>query len=83
MQTVSPENRMEPNLTGAELDQFATKEYFQGKKIYLVHATIDDAVARIDHIVRVAGIDHVRIGVDFDGISEVTFGLEDVSKVPN
>lgn len=30
-------------------------------------ATVSDAVDHIDHIVKVAGIDHVGIGTDFDG----------------
>lgn len=30
-------------------------------------ATVSDAVDHIDHMVRVAGIDHVGIGTDFDG----------------
>lgn len=30
-------------------------------------ATLTDAIAHIDHIVKVAGIDHVGIGSDFDG----------------
>ena len=36
----------------------------------------------IDHIRRVAGIDHVGIGSDFDGISSTPVGLEDVSRFP-
>jgi membrane dipeptidase len=36
----------------------------------------------IEHIRKVAGIDHVGIGSDFDGISEVVVGLEDVSTFP-
>lgn len=36
----------------------------------------------IDHIRRVAGVDHVGIGSDFDGISEVIEGLEDVTTFP-
>ncbi len=36
----------------------------------------------IDHIVKVAGIDHVGIGSDFDGIGTVPKQLEDVSKYP-
>jgi membrane dipeptidase len=32
---------------------------------------------------QVAGIDHVGIGSDFDGIDEGPAGLEDVSKFPN
>ena len=34
----------------------------------------------IDHAVNVAGIDHVGIGSDFDGIEVTPKGLEDVSK---
>ena len=37
----------------------------------------------IDHVVRVAGIDHVGLGSDFDGISTLPQGLEDVSCFPN
>ena len=36
----------------------------------------------IDHMVKVAGIDHVGIGSDFDGIGEVPRGMEDVSHLP-
>lgn len=36
----------------------------------------------IDHAVEVAGIDHVGIGSDFDGIEVTPKGLEDVSKMP-
>ncbi|HEX7681097.1 MAG TPA: dipeptidase [Thermoanaerobaculia bacterium] len=38
-------------------------------------------VDHIDHMVKVAGIDHVGIGSDFDGIGEVPEGMEDVSKL--
>jgi membrane dipeptidase len=36
----------------------------------------------IDHIRKVAGIDHVGLGGDFDGITSVPVGLEDVSTYP-
>ena len=36
----------------------------------------------IDHIRKVAGIDHIGIGSDFDGITTTPVGLEDVSKYP-
>jgi membrane dipeptidase len=39
-------------------------------------------VAHIDHVVKIAGIDHVAIGSDYDGISAPPQGLEDVSKMP-
>ncbi len=44
--------------------------------------TVGDLVDHIDHIVRVAGIDHVGLGSDFDGITASPEGLEDVSKFP-
>jgi membrane dipeptidase len=46
-------------------------------------ATLADLVAHIDHIVKIAGIDAVGIGSDFDGISCAPQGLEDVAKFPN
>ena len=44
--------------------------------------TVSDLVDHIDHIVQVAGIDHVGLGSDFDGITVSPEGLEDVSKFP-
>ena len=46
-------------------------------------ATLAQVADHIDHIRKVAGIDHVGIGGDFDGISSVILGLEDVSKYPD
>ena len=43
-------------------------------------ANVLDVVDHIDHIVTVAGIDHVGIGTDFDG-GAVVNGCEDVSKL--
>lgn len=43
---------------------------------------ISKLIDHIDHIVKVAGVDHVGIGSDFDGITEVVQGLEDVSTFP-
>jgi membrane dipeptidase len=37
----------------------------------------------IDHIVAVAGVDHVGIGSDFDGVDELPAGMDDVSMLPN
>jgi len=44
---------------------------------------VGTVVDHIDHIVRVAGIDHVGLGSDFDGVSRLPKGLEDVSGYPN
>lgn len=45
-------------------------------------ATLADVADHIEHIRNVAGIDHVGIGSDFDGISDTPIGLEDVSTFP-
>ena len=45
-------------------------------------ATMADVVAHIEHARRVAGADHIGIGGDFDGITSVPVGLEDVSAYP-
>jgi len=46
------------------------------------HATLEQVADHIDHIRQVAGVDHVGIGSDFDGITQVPDRLEDVSKFP-
>ena len=45
-------------------------------------ATLSDAADHIDHIRKVAGIDHIGLGGDFDGITAVPEGLEDVATYP-
>ncbi|MCH7746294.1 MAG: dipeptidase, partial [Chloroflexi bacterium] len=44
--------------------------------------TLSDVVDHIEHIAKVAGIDHVGLGSDFDGIPRAPVGLEDCSKFP-
>ncbi|MGN6546784.1 MAG: dipeptidase, partial [Aureliella sp.] len=44
--------------------------------------SVHDVADHIDHIVKLAGIDHVGIGSDYDGIGKVPKQLEDVSKYP-
>ncbi|KAL9923708.1 uncharacterized protein LOC119633906 isoform X3 [Glossina fuscipes] len=46
------------------------------------NSTVHDAVAHINHIKRVAGIDHVGLGAGYDGINFTPKGLEDVSSYP-
>jgi membrane dipeptidase len=45
-------------------------------------ATIADVANAIEHVRQVAGVDHVGIGSDFDGIPDTVVGLEDVSTYP-
>jgi membrane dipeptidase len=44
--------------------------------------TIHDVLDHIDHLVRLAGPDHVGLGSDFDGVPMVPEQLEDVSSYP-
>ena len=44
---------------------------------------IGKLIDHIDHIVKVAGIDHVGIGADFDGANDMPEGAKDVSMLPN
>jgi membrane dipeptidase len=45
-------------------------------------ATLKQVADHIEHVRQIAGVDHVGIGSDFDGIDTVPIGLEDVSKFP-
>jgi membrane dipeptidase len=39
-------------------------------------------IDHIDHIAKVAGVDHVGLGSDFDGVSALPMGMEDVTRLP-
>ena len=56
-----------------------TREYVEQGKLPQVDWT--KIIEHIDHAVKVAGIDHVGLGSDFDG-ANMPFGMEDASKVP-
>lgn len=72
-----------PTLTGMALDEYAAEnaQKLFGTRTNVV-ATLEDVADHIDHAVKIAGIDHVGIGSDFDGIAATANGLEDVSKMP-
>jgi membrane dipeptidase len=44
--------------------------------------TVEHVADHIEHIREVAGIDHVGIGADFDGATDMPIGLNDVSTYP-
>jgi membrane dipeptidase len=46
-------------------------------------ATLKQVADNIDHVRKIAGVDHVGIGSDFDGIDATPEGLDDVSKFPD
>ena len=49
-----------------------------------VYADISDVVDHFDRVVALAGIDHVGIGSDYDGVGDsLPYGLKDVASYPN
>jgi membrane dipeptidase len=45
-------------------------------------ATLEDVVKHVEHVREVAGVDHVGLGGDYDGVTELPQGLEDVTGYP-
>ncbi|HSV32593.1 MAG TPA: dipeptidase [Pyrinomonadaceae bacterium] len=60
-------------------DRVRTVEYARR----LPPVTVARIADHIDHIVRLAGVDHVGIGSDFDGVQAVPADLKSVSELPN
>jgi len=48
-----------------------------------VQTNVSDVVDHIEYVISLAGIDHVGLGSDFDGVSQLPVGLEDVAGYPN
>lgn len=61
----------------------ARRELFASMREGVTRATLADVVAHIDHVVKIAGVDAVGLGSDFDGVGCTPDGLDDVSKWPN
>lgn len=57
------------------------------KKLYdtdpLPDTPLSVLIDHIDHIAKVAGVDHVGLGSDFDGVPSLPVGMKDVSQLPN
>lgn len=70
----------ENHLQGDERSQYVHQQW--GKASFS-KAYVSDVAEHIDHIVQLVGIECVGLGSDFDGVTEVPVGLEDVSCYPN
>jgi membrane dipeptidase len=68
--------------------RYANQEEFDAawsewkKEHPLPRGSIHDVVDHIEHIIKVAGVDHVGLGSDFDGINSTPVQLDDVSTYP-
>ena len=69
------------NPTGAERKVFAQKRADIDKRFPAPRATFDDFMKHVLHALQVAGVEHVGIGIDFDGGGGVT-GFNDASDYP-
>lgn len=45
-------------------------------------ATLEQVVTHVEHLREVAGVDHIGLGGDYDGVASLPVGLEDVSGYP-
>ncbi len=59
-------------------------EQFREDNKALMYSDVQMVADHIDNVVKVAGIDHVGLGSDFDGVGDsLPTGLKDVSQYPN
>lgn len=68
------------HLQGEQRSRYVEQRWTQAQ---LGKAHVGDVANHIDHIAKLVGVDHVGLGSDFDGVTEVPTGLEDVSAYPN
>lgn len=61
--------------------QLFEDEYWKDRE--RIRGDLRDVVAQFDHVVSLAGVDHVGFGSDFDGVQTLPLGLEDVSHYPD
>jgi len=71
-----------PAFISAEVRQYDALPDEQRRRQTAPRATMAQVADHIDHIRRVAGINYIGIGSDFDGITTVPQNLEDVSQYP-
>lgn len=75
------------NLTDEQIKAIAKIEGVIGINFYPFFVngtdkcTVEEIMKHIDHIINLVGDDYIGIGSDFDGISCVPTGLEDISKI--
>ncbi|HEY6232157.1 MAG TPA: membrane dipeptidase, partial [Pyrinomonadaceae bacterium] len=92
--TVTPQNEARNKLLKAQQDALDEKYKDdperlaeEGDKLDAAHPLpplpLSKLIDHIDHIVKVAGIDHVGLGADFDGAVDMPEGAQDVSMLPN
>jgi membrane dipeptidase len=70
-------------LEASDEEEAAFKERWEAEYGLFPFADVEDALDHFDHVVDIAGIDHVGIGSDYDGVGDtLPTGLKDVSTYP-
>jgi membrane dipeptidase len=74
------ERRLKAEIDDAERVSQEMRRWYRRHKY--PRGTIHDLLDHIDHIAKVAGVEHVGLGSDFDGVSMLPEQLDDVSYFP-
>ena len=79
------EARFKRETAGKKLSEAQTDAMYARlrREMKLTRATMADVVAHIDHVRKLAGIEAIGIGSDFNGVTCTPEGLDDVSQFPN
>ena len=59
------------------------RDRYEAGEAAMEQPALDVLVDHIEHVARVAGVDHVGLGSDFDGVSAVPRGVETCEHLPN
>jgi membrane dipeptidase len=80
------EARKQPDPTGGPTDPEALAAWRYQKMFQpgepVEPPPLERLIDHIDHAVKIAGVDHVGLGSDFDGVPSLPKGMEDVSRLP-
>jgi len=86
LESGSPERkRIQDSLFAISNDSATMRQTWRDwyrKQMDVHRPTLSDMVDHIDYIVKLVGPDHVGLGSDYDGVSSVPVGLEDVTTYP-
>jgi membrane dipeptidase len=72
----------EQGITPADADEYATFLAAYRDANPEPVATLSDVVAHLEHLREVAGVEHIGLGGDYDGVEVLPQGLEDVTGYP-
>lgn len=70
----------DPAAMDAELKK-VSRAYDAGEAA-MARPALDVLIAHIEHMVKVAGVDHVGLGSDFDGVTALPAGIDDCGDLP-